>query len=101
MNAYRPSEPRYTIVISKTAKSSARYEIAKQSRRAALSAGRRTIQNSGDNHRIEFYDGPDLIEAWSRTKATQRLPPNARGPLPCGCAAASVGRGIFHHARTQ
>ena len=39
MNAYRPSEPRYTIVISKTAKSSARYEIAKQSRRAALSAG--------------------------------------------------------------
>jgi hypothetical protein len=22
-------------------------------------------KNSGDNHRIEFYDGPDLIEAWT------------------------------------
>ncbi|MFA6205258.1 MAG: hypothetical protein WC689_03530 [Methylocystis sp.] len=66
MNAYRPCEPRYTIVISKNGKElgTLRNRETIQARSSFGGAVAR-YKNSGDNHRIEFYDGPDLIEAWS------------------------------------
>ncbi|MFZ3179397.1 MAG: hypothetical protein WA156_04135 [Methylocystis silviterrae] len=66
MNAYRRSEPRYTIVISKNGKElgTLRDRETIQARSSFGGAVAR-YKNSGDNHRIEFYDGPDLIEAWS------------------------------------
>jgi hypothetical protein len=74
MNAYRSSEPRYAIVISKNGKElgTLRDRETNQARSSFGGAVAR-YKNSAESHRIEFYDGPDLIEAWSSEEGYKAL----------------------------
>lgn len=66
MNANRSSEPRFNIVVWKGAKQLGTLRDRDASRaRSNFGGVVARYKNSTDNHRVELYDGADLIEAWS------------------------------------
>ncbi|MFO1124817.1 MAG: hypothetical protein U1E25_05730 [Methylocystis sp.] len=74
MNAYRSSEPRYTIVISKNGKELGTLRDRGTSQaRSSFGGAVARYKNSTDSHRVEFYDGPDLIEVWSSEEGYKPL----------------------------
>ena len=75
MNAYRrSSEPRYTIVISKNGKELGTLRDRETSQaRSSFGGAVARYKNSADSHRVEFYDGPDLIDAWSSEEGYQAV----------------------------
>jgi hypothetical protein len=74
MNANQSSEARYSIQIWKGAKQlgTLRDRNTTQARSNFGGAVAR-YKNSADSHRIEFYDGPDLIDAWSTEEGYKAL----------------------------
>ncbi|ULO23142.1 hypothetical protein, partial [Methylocystis sp. SB2] len=75
MNADRSSEPRYTIVISKNGKQLGTLRDRDTSQaKSSFGGAVARYKNSADNHRIEFYDGQELIEAWSTEEGYQAPP---------------------------
>lgn len=74
MNAGRPSEPRFNIIIWKNDKQvgTLRDHGASQAWSSFGGAVAR-YRGSADSHRVELYDGPDLIEAWTSEEGHKAL----------------------------
>jgi hypothetical protein len=80
MNANRSSEPRFNIVIWKGAKQLGTLRDRDASRaRSNFGGVVARYKNSTDNHRVELYDGADLIEAWS--SEDEHKAPSAETPV--------------------
>ena len=81
MNANRSSEPRFNIIIWKGAKQLGTLRDRDASRaRSNFGGVVARYKNSTDNHRVELYDGADLIEAWSSQDGNKA--PSAETPVP-------------------
>lgn len=81
MSANQSSEPRFIIVIWKGAKQLGTLRDRDASRARSNYGGVvARYKNSTDPHRVELYDGTDLIEAWS-TEDEKRAP-SAETPVP-------------------
>ncbi len=74
MNVYRSSEPRYTIVISKNGKELGTLRDRETSQaRSSFGGAVARYKKSAEGYRIEFYDGPALIESWSSEEGYKAL----------------------------
>jgi hypothetical protein len=97
MSANQSSEPRFHIIIWKGAKQLGTLRDRDASRARSNYGGVvARYKNSTDNHRVELYDGTDLIEAWS-TEDEKRAP-SAQTPVPASAKihreAEPVGRAM-------
>ena len=110
MDANRSSEPRFNIVIWKGAKQLGTLRDRDASRaRSNFGGVVARYKNSTDNHRVELYDGANLIEAWSSEDGNKA--PSAEAPSPPAekfIARASASGGSFrspvsscHHVRRK
>jgi 1,6-anhydro-N-acetylmuramate kinase len=81
MNANRSSEPRFNIVIWKGAKQLGTLRDRDASRALSNFGGVvARYKTSTDNHRVELYDGENLIEAWSSDDGNKAA--SAEAPVP-------------------
>ena len=66
MDTDQSSEPRYSILIWKSGKQLGTLRDRDTSQaRSSFGGAVARYRNSADNHRVELYDGSNLIEAWS------------------------------------
>ena len=80
MNANELSKPRFNIVIWKGAKQLGTLRDRDASRaRSNFGGVVARYKNSTDNHRVELYDGAELIEAWSSEDEIKA--PSAEAPV--------------------
>ncbi|MFO1124492.1 MAG: hypothetical protein U1E25_03785 [Methylocystis sp.] len=81
MNANRSSETRFNIIIWKGAKQLGTLRDRDASRAHSNFGGVvARYKNSTENHRVELYDGADLIESWSSGDGHET--PSAATPVP-------------------
>ncbi|AZG76583.1 hypothetical protein [Methylocystis rosea] len=93
MNANRLSEPRFNIVIWKGEKQLGTLRDRDASRALSNFGGVvARYKNSTDNHRVELYDGENLIEAWSSDDGNKA--PSAEAPVPASGKIHGEGEGV-------
>ena len=81
MDVNRSSEPRFNIIIWKGAKQLGTLRDRDASRaRSNFSGVVARYKNSTDMHRVELYDGADLIEVWSSEDVHEAS--SAERPVP-------------------
>ncbi len=74
MNANQPSEARYSILIWKGAKQLGTLRDRNTTQaRSNFGCAVARYKNSADSHRVELYDGPDLIDSWSTEEGYKAL----------------------------
>ncbi|WP_018408153.1 hypothetical protein [Methylocystis rosea] len=94
MNANRLSEPRFNIVIWNGAKQLGTLRDRDASRALSNFGGVvARYKNSTENHRVELYDGENLIEAWSSDDGN-KAPSAAEAPVPASGKIHGEGEGV-------
>jgi len=74
MNVIQSSEPRYSILIWKSGKQLGTLRDRDTSQaRSSFGGAVARCKNSTDSHRVELYDEPDLIDAWSTEEGYNAL----------------------------